>query len=78
MSSSSDKVGDGGGGGGSRFPSRGFFTGSGLIVALVGGGLALNASLFNGAPYIGPNSRVLLNGEYTPRSGWWSPCNQVH
>lgn len=36
--------------GGSRIPggSKGFFAGSGLLVALVGGGLALNASLFNG------------------------------
>ncbi|KAI0632051.1 proteolysis and peptidolysis-like protein [Trametes polyzona] len=37
----------GGGGGGPRFPVKGFFTGTGLLVALVGGGLALNASLFN-------------------------------
>jgi len=28
--------------------SRGFFAGSGLLIALIGGGLALNASLFNG------------------------------
>lgn len=28
---------------------RGLFAGSGLLIALVGGGLALNASLFNGA-----------------------------
>ena len=34
------------GGGG---PTKGFFAGSGLLLALVGGGLALNASLFNGA-----------------------------
>jgi prohibitin 2 len=27
---------------------KGFFAGSGLLVALVGGGLILNASLFNG------------------------------
>jgi hypothetical protein len=27
---------------------RGFFTGSGLLIALVGGGFLLNASLFNG------------------------------
>ncbi|KAI0688882.1 band 7 family-domain-containing protein [Earliella scabrosa] len=37
----------GGGGGGPRMPGRGFFTGSGLLLALVGGGIALNASLFN-------------------------------
>lgn len=29
-------------------PGRGFFAGSGALVALVAGGLALNASLFNG------------------------------
>lgn len=42
----------GGGGGGGGFPRgtppRGVFAGGGLIVALVAGGLALNASLFNG------------------------------
>ena len=37
-------------GGGPRIPGggKGLFAGSGLIVALVGGGLLLNASLFNG------------------------------
>ncbi len=34
--------------GGSR-PPAGFFAGTGLLVALVAGGFALNASLFNGA-----------------------------
>ena len=34
-------------------PVKGFFTGSGLLLALVGGGLALNASLFNGAYILG-------------------------
>ena len=29
--------------------SKGFFAGSGLLIALIGGGFALNASLFNGA-----------------------------
>jgi len=28
---------------------KGFFAGTGLLVALFGGGLALNSSLFNGA-----------------------------
>lgn len=28
--------------------SRGFFAGSGLVVVLIGGAFALNASLFNG------------------------------
>lgn len=39
-----------GGKGGGGFPSGsgGFLTGSGLLVVLVGGGVALNASLFNG------------------------------
>lgn len=37
-----------GGGGGPRMPSKGFFTGSGLLLALMGGGIALNASMFNG------------------------------
>ena len=37
-------------GGGNPLPGgkRGFFAGSGLLIALVGGGLALNTSLFNG------------------------------
>ena len=30
-------------------PGKGFFTGTGLLLALAGGGIALNASLFNGA-----------------------------
>ena len=29
-------------------PGKGFFAGSGLLIALIGGGIALNASLFNG------------------------------
>ena len=37
-----------GGSGGPRMPGKGFFTGTGLLLALVGGGVALNASLFNG------------------------------
>lgn len=42
----------GGSGGGPRFPSgKGFTAGGGLLVALIGGGLALNASLFNGKCY---------------------------
>lgn len=36
----------GGAGGGPS--SRGFFAGSGLLIALVAGGVTLNASLFNG------------------------------
>ena len=48
LSQQLQRVSTGGGGGGPRLPVRGFFTGSGLLLALVGGGLALNASLFNG------------------------------
>ena len=49
-------------GGGSPLPggSKGFFAGSGLLIALVGGGLAVNASLFNGAF----NSSTLLHDVY--------------
>lgn len=36
------------GGGGGIPGGKGFFAGGGLLVALIGGGLALNASLFNG------------------------------
>ena len=45
--------------GGGGFPGgspRGLFAGGGLVVALVAGGLALNASLFNG----GQPSRVFV------------------
>ena len=30
-------------------PGKGFFAGSGFLIALIGGGVALNASLFNGS-----------------------------
>lgn len=36
------------GGGGNMPGGKGLFAGGGLVVALIGGGLALNASLFNG------------------------------
>lgn len=49
LSQQLQKAGRGAGGSGPRMPGKGFFAGSGLLVALVGGGLALNASLFNGA-----------------------------
>ena len=39
----------GGSGGGGGPGGRGLFAGSGLLIALVAGGFALNASLFNGA-----------------------------
>ena len=36
------------GGSGGRMPTGGMFAGGGLLIALVGGGILLNASLFNG------------------------------
>jgi prohibitin 2 len=36
------------GGGSPGGPPKGIFAGSGLLIALVAGGFALNASLFNG------------------------------
>lgn len=39
--------------GGGGFPGgspRGLFAGGGLVIALIAGGIALNASLFNGGP----------------------------
>ncbi|KAI0775541.1 proteolysis and peptidolysis-like protein [Trametes elegans] len=47
LSQQLQRVSAGGGGGGPRMPVRGFFTGTGLLLALIGGGVALNASLFN-------------------------------
>ena len=35
--------------GGGPLPGKGFFAGSGLLIALIGGGVVLNSSLFNGA-----------------------------
>ena len=43
------KAGQSGPGGGLSRGPRGLFAGSGLLIALVTGGLLLNASLFNGA-----------------------------
>jgi prohibitin 2 len=39
--------------------SKGFFAGGGLLIALLGGGFALNASLFNGA--FNSSTFVLIN-----------------
>jgi prohibitin 2 len=36
------------GGGGGHGAPRGAFAGAGLLIALIGGGVALNSSLFNG------------------------------
>ncbi|KAI0333788.1 proteolysis and peptidolysis-like protein [Cubamyces sp. BRFM 1775] len=47
LSQQLQRASSGGGGGGPRMPVKGFFTGTGLLLALVGGGFALNASLFN-------------------------------
>lgn len=46
------------GGGGGPLPGapKGLFAGSGLLIALVAGGFALNASLFNGAYFFACNS----------------------
>ena len=43
------RAGKNAGNGGKMPGGKGFFAGTGLLVALVGGGVALNASLFNGA-----------------------------
>lgn len=43
-------------GGGSGGPGKGFFAGSGLLITLVAGGFALNASLFNGMSSVASNS----------------------
>ncbi|KAI0662084.1 proteolysis and peptidolysis-like protein [Cubamyces menziesii] len=47
LSQQLQRASSGGGGGGPRMPVKGFFTGTGLLLALIGGGVALNASLFN-------------------------------
>jgi prohibitin 2 len=44
-------------GGGGKVPGGGLFAGGGLIVALIAGGIALNASLFNGTGF----SRFILS-----------------
>ena len=64
------------GGTGGRIPggaSGGLFAGSGLLVALVAGGFALNAALFNGG-----YSKVsaVFDTNHIP-SGWWAPRYQV-
>jgi len=40
------------GGNPSGGPPKGVFAGGGLLIALVAGGFALNASLFNGAAFL--------------------------
>lgn len=73
------------GGGGGGFPGgapRGLFAGGGLVVALIAGGLALNASLFNGthdpfslSPWRRANCSISVDGghraiKYTRYAGW--------
>jgi prohibitin 2 len=60
----------GSGGGGFSGGPRGFMTGSGLLLALIAGGFALNASLFNGTsslPY--PASKTLRGLTIVPVDG---------
>ncbi len=54
-------------GGGPRIPGggKGLFAGGGLIVTLVGGGLLLNASLFNGASLYSSERLYLLRSNFT-------------
>ncbi|KAI0822039.1 proteolysis and peptidolysis-like protein [Trametes gibbosa] len=47
LSQQLQRVSSSGGGGGPKLPLKGFFTGTGLLLVLAGGGVALNASLFN-------------------------------
>lgn len=58
------------GGGGSGPGGKGALAGSGLLIALVGGGLLLNASLFNGSCV--SQTPVLCSHLYN-HSRWWSP-----
>lgn len=50
------------GGSGGRVPpgGKGVFAGTGLLVALVAGGFALNQSLFNGTWYLCIRPRLLI------------------
>lgn len=60
-----------------RMPGGGAgIAGSGLLIALVAGGLALNASLFNGEFTCGLLVVSLTDCVYF--SGRWSPSNQVY
>jgi len=57
----------------------GLFAGGGLIVALIAGGLALNASLFNGTRLSRDYVLFgLLTLSASGNSGRWSPSDQVH
>jgi|SRR5882762_2590708 len=68
-------------GGGGKMPGGpgGLFAGGGLIFALVAGGLALNASLFNGTQFsLLLLSFCILIQFLMGTSGWWSPSHQVY
>jgi hypothetical protein len=66
--------------GGGKMPGgpSGLFAGGGLIVALIAGGLALNASLFNGTRLAQDCLFGFLIMCAMGNSGWWSPSDQVH
>lgn len=65
------------GGGGGPLPGapKGLFAGSGLLIALVAGGFALNASLFNGAYF---SFAILIESHIWIDSRWWSSCYQIY
>lgn len=70
-----------GGAGGSGGPggAKGFLAGSGLLVALAVGGIAINQSLFNGMFRFKGSIRLYaysLTSRFCSR--WWSPSYQVH
>ena len=67
-------------GGGGKMPGPGgLFAGGGLIVALIAGGLALNASLFNGELFrLSFFSCRLLIWCVMGNSGWRSSSDQVY
>lgn len=68
-----------GGGGGGGGPSGGQVWGGGLgLFTIIGGGLLLNSSLFNGSPLaplcVRYESSLNLASFF---SRWWTPCHQV-
>lgn len=66
------------GGSGSPLPGapKGLFAGSGLLITLIAGGFALNASLFNGKYLRGLCDLQL--GLIVENSRWRPSCHQVH
>ena len=63
------------GGRGSIPGGKGAFAGGGLLIALVAGGIALNASLFNGTC---ARLSIPRMSHRTLDSRWWSPCYQIY